>query len=325
MFNEGAYIMISIAMCTYNGEKYIKKQLESIINQSLQPDEIIICDDNSCDGTVGVIKNVMCHWTGKWRLVVNSINLGYKKNFFKAMQLCQGDIIFLADQDDVWNVDKLRVMEKVFKLHDDVILAFHDAELVDEKLNEISPSLWKEISFNPQEFSTGDYSRLLKGNVIQGAACAFRRGLLDYAVPVPSGAIHDEWLGLSAAFNGVIYPIHLSLIKYRQTGHNQIGGTKKKNLITKVFGYTSSLKEKNKTHKSSLQRYVNMWEYIKDEYPWGKIGHNNVSDVYDFFLCRNEAIKNKELSRLPQLSEYERIYQSKSFMYKELFKDICAM
>ena len=106
--------MNSVAMCTYNGEKYIKEQLESIIHQTLPPDEIIICDDGSNDHTISAIKETMRVWRGSWMLVQNEKNLGYKKNFQKAISLCQGDIIYLSDQDDVWDLHKMELMNQIF-------------------------------------------------------------------------------------------------------------------------------------------------------------------------------------------------------------------
>lgn len=100
--------MISVAMCTFNGEKYIKEQIESIINQSLVPDEIVICDDCSKDNTINIIKETLANWSGKANLIINEDNLGYRKNFEKAISLCNGDIIFLSDQDDVWDNCKLK-------------------------------------------------------------------------------------------------------------------------------------------------------------------------------------------------------------------------
>lgn len=130
----------SIAMCTYNGEKYIKEQLESIINQSTQPDEIIICDDGSTDRTIDIVKAVLKSWNGRWRVFENEHNLGYKKNFQKAISLCGSDIIFLSDQDDVWNANKIEIMMKVFQDNPYILLAFHDSEIVDDHLNCIKKS-----------------------------------------------------------------------------------------------------------------------------------------------------------------------------------------
>lgn len=163
--------MISVAMCTFNGEKYIKEQIESIINQSLIPDEIVICDDCSKDNTVNIIKETLDNWSGKVHLVVNEKNLGYRKNFEKAISLCNGDIIFLSDQDDVWNRNKIEIMVNALN-NSDAILAFHDVEVVDENLKLITGSFWKLLKFNYQKFLHDDFRRIFASNVVQGSACA---------------------------------------------------------------------------------------------------------------------------------------------------------
>lgn len=216
--------MISIAMCTYNGEKFLEEQLNSIIQQSRQPDEIIICDDCSNDRTVEKAKTILAKWQGISRIIENDHNLGYRMNFQKAISLCQGDIIFLSDQDDVWDRKKIESMEKVFTAHPDVNMVFHDAELVDEQLNRLTPSFWQALSFNPDGFLDDPYKRLLLGNVVQGSACAFRADVFFHAYPFPKEAVHDEWLALVAGLFGKIMPIEQPLMKYRQ-GHNQIGGS----------------------------------------------------------------------------------------------------
>lgn len=86
--------MISVALCTFNGEKFIAQQLQSIVNQTIMPDEIIVCDDCSKDRTVNIIRETLKDYNGHWQFVCNQENLGYKKNFEKAIGLCQGDIIF---------------------------------------------------------------------------------------------------------------------------------------------------------------------------------------------------------------------------------------
>lgn len=132
--------MISVAMCTYNGEKYIREQLESIINQSMLPDEIVICDDCSKDTTLEILKDTLNSYNGIVQLVSNKHNLGYRKNFEKAISLCHGDIIFLSDQDDVWNKDKIEIIKTEIEKDKNILLAFHDVEIVDENLCLINKS-----------------------------------------------------------------------------------------------------------------------------------------------------------------------------------------
>ena len=99
-------------MCTYNGEKYIKEQLESILNQTIAIDEIIICDDGSNDKTIQIIEEIQLEYPNKISLYKNQVNLGSNKNFEKAITICSGDYIFLSDQDDIWKNNKV---EKIIK------------------------------------------------------------------------------------------------------------------------------------------------------------------------------------------------------------------
>lgn len=111
-------IVISVAMTTYNGEKYVVKQLESIYNQTRKPDEVVICDDGSKDNTVSLIKTfIREHHLDNWTVLVNSPNLGWKANFFKVTGLVSGDIIFFSDQDDIWNEDKIELMSTLMIKH----------------------------------------------------------------------------------------------------------------------------------------------------------------------------------------------------------------
>lgn len=116
--------MISLCMCTYNGEKFIKEQLETIRKQTRMPDEVIICDDCSEDNTVKYIKTFIDFngLTGSWKLYCNEKQKGYPGNFYYAMSLCKGDIIFLADQDDVWCHNKIAEMSVLLQMHSDMQL-----------------------------------------------------------------------------------------------------------------------------------------------------------------------------------------------------------
>ena len=107
---------ISIAMATYNGEKYVEKQMLSLVEQSRPADEVIIVDDCSKDNTSEIVKKFIKERNlSNWKFVVGEENVGYKRNFYNAVSLTTGDIIFLCDQDDIWCKDKLEIMEKVFE------------------------------------------------------------------------------------------------------------------------------------------------------------------------------------------------------------------
>lgn len=312
--------MISVAMCTYNGEKYVRDQLESIIYQTLQPDEVIICDDCSSDSTVKVIENVMGQWTGSWKLVRNRKNQGYRKNFQQAISLCQGDFIFLSDQDDVWNKKKLATEYPYFE-DDEVILVFHDAEIVDENLKQISPSFWKNLGFNYTSFEKGDYSRLLRENLIQGASCGFRRKLFELCKPpFPEEAIHDEWLGINATFLGKIIPIHKQLLKYRQTGHNQIGG-KHYGMTAKLVSWVDNYKQKANVYRKYLHHQEILWKIFAERYPDGRLGPIKSGDFYNFLCLRIDAISRHRFSDLPSVHKYEEMLNDPVEGKKQYVKD----
>ena len=315
----------SVAMCTYNGEKYITDQLRSIINQSTQPDELIICDDNSSDKTVERIKCILGSWDKPWHIYINKQNLGYRKNFQKAISLCKGDIIFLSDQDDVWQKDKITIMMKAFQDNPHVLLAFHDAEITDAQLNCIGGgvSFWKVLQFNPEIFVRGDYSRLFQSNVVQGAACGFRKELFDLSSLFPDEAVHDEWLALNAALLGGILPIKMCLLKYRQTGSNEIGASKE-SFIMKAKKWSFSLKNKITAHRNTIQRRKSIWYALflnnKSKY---KVDNHDLEQHYMFLSNRLQCISNSNFLALP-VRKYRVIYKSEYYSLKQYIKDVLA-
>ncbi|MDQ1095139.1 glycosyltransferase involved in cell wall biosynthesis [Chryseobacterium sp. SORGH_AS909] len=182
--------MISVCMATYNGEKYIKEQLDSILKQLSQNDEIIISDDGSNDETLSIIDRYndsrikVYHHTPKKQ----KFKFGYvSKNFENALIRAKGDFIFLSDQDDVWLDDK--VTRQVGALqHADLVLS--DCHIVDESLNSIFPSKFKLENVN-----VGFWKNLYKSGYL-GCCMAFKRELLEYILPIPDDVPHDLWIGL---------------------------------------------------------------------------------------------------------------------------------
>ncbi|MEO0842835.1 MAG: glycosyltransferase, partial [Cyanobacteria bacterium J06643_5] len=142
---------LSIALCTYNGERYLQEQLNSIAWQNRLPDELVICDDLSCDNTASVVKSFATKVDFPVHFLVNDKNIGSTKNFEKAISLCNGDIIILADQDDIWHPEKLMMIENSFLSSPEVGLVFSDAEIVDNNLSELQYNLWQSIDFNQWE------------------------------------------------------------------------------------------------------------------------------------------------------------------------------
>jgi glycosyltransferase involved in cell wall biosynthesis len=234
---------ISVAICTYNGEKYISEQLYSILNQSLPPNEIIICDDRSTDSTVKICKKILKESNINYKIIVNEENLGFIKNFEKAIKLCSGDIIFLSDQDDVWIDSKVEQILKAFRLNENCMLVFSDALLVDSNLKSLNMTVWGQAGIDNNLISNKEklFERILFRNFISGSALAFKKDLVDFFLPIPTNYIHDYWIALLAILYGNVVGVNESLIYYRQHGGNALGIQRKSTIKT----ITKSLKNIN--------------------------------------------------------------------------------
>lgn len=221
---------VSVAMCTYNGSLYLPDQLASIASQTVLPDEMIVCDDSSTDETVQLVNSFAKRAPFPVRLIHNAQKLGPAKNFEKAIGCCEGDIIVLCDQDDIWYPTKVRKLLDYFGSNPDALYVFSDAELVDSNGQQTGQTLWNAIGLtNWRGLASGrrQVQSLLYDNYITGAGMAVRASLAHHALPVASGWMHDYWLGLigSALSRGV--PIPDRLFKYRRHAA-QVCGWKKK-------------------------------------------------------------------------------------------------
>jgi glycosyltransferase involved in cell wall biosynthesis len=216
---------ISVAMCTFNGERFLGSQLESIAAQERQPDELVICDDGSSDGSCGVVREFAARVPFPVRLVVNTENLGVTKNFEKAISLCEGSIIALADQDDVWYRQKLKRLELSFTVSNATVAAFSDADLVDEESRPLNARLWGSFSFGRREQTKfrnhGAVQILAKRNVVTGATLAFRKEYFEVLAPLYD--VHDAWMAFLLAASGYFEAIPERLMQYRRHANQQLG------------------------------------------------------------------------------------------------------
>lgn len=176
---------ISIAMATYNGAAHIQQQLESFLSQTYPPDEVVVCDDCSTDETIEILESFRESAPFTVAIHRNEKNLGYTKNFEKALQNCSGELIFLSDQDDVWFPNKVERVTDVFLAHPDKLLVIHDGELVDENLVSHGATKLRQIK---KGYGTDK-------SFVTGALTAIRSSFLPYIIPIPLGIIgHDRWI-----------------------------------------------------------------------------------------------------------------------------------
>ncbi len=263
---ENARPLISIAMCTYNGEAYLGDQLASIVKQTQQPDELVVCDDGSTDNTLQILDKFSKEASFPVRVYRNEQRLGPTKNFQKAISLCTGGLIFLSDQDDVWMPEKVNKVLQSFMNNPDAGYVFSDSLIVDEMLRPTGYTMWQSIKFTPgqrRQFEQGkQLALLLKRNVVTGAAIAFRAGLKSIVLPIPDESIHDEWIALLASSLGMYgVLIEEPLIQYRQHPQQLIGGLRfsfveqvKRASLTKGQSVESRLHREEVTCSKALDR-----------------------------------------------------------------------
>ncbi|MFA6740649.1 MAG: glycosyltransferase family 2 protein [Arcobacteraceae bacterium] len=218
---------ISVCMATYNGEKYIKEQLDSILSQVSRNDEIIISDDNSTDNTIEILKS---YNDKRIKIYLNNKEKGYTKNFENALEKVSGDVIFLCDQDDIWVNDKIEKTLVYLKDYDFII---SDNKVVTKDLNTIY-----ESHFNVCNTKKGFFNNLLLPRYV-GACMAFKKEVLEKSLPFPENqklCAHDYWICLIAELYFKVYKLDEALILYRRHSSNASNGgnTSKNTLIHKL-------------------------------------------------------------------------------------------
>lgn len=231
---------ISVCIATYNGQKYIREQILSILPQLSVNDEVVISDDSSSDSTLSIIEEIN---DKRIRIYKNSGEQGYTSNFENALKHSDGDVIFLCDQDDVWANDKVQVM-----LHDlekaDMVIS--NATVVDSEMKVLYNSFWS-ISF-PHKSFWGNWLRF--GYL--GCCMCFKKNLLKKALPFPNNhkyATHDNWLCLVGLLYFKVYYESRCLIFYRRHADNTSSGRVKKSNTSLFF-------------KLSYRVYL-LWELLK--------------------------------------------------------------
>lgn len=202
--------------------------MRSIAAQSLCPDELVICDDRSCDQTARIIEECSQTLPFPIRYMVNSERMGVVRNFEQAIGMCRGRYIALADQDDVWLPDKLENQLAVIRQletevgADTPILVHSDLVIVDESLRPIYPSMLRALRLHKD--SNDSIRVLLVQNSVTGCATMINRPLIESALPFSEHAVmHDWWLAICAAAYGEVRTILMPTVLYRQHGGNQVG------------------------------------------------------------------------------------------------------
>jgi glycosyltransferase involved in cell wall biosynthesis len=218
---------ISVALCTYNGERYLQHQLESIATQTLPPDELVLCDDGSTDATLSIARHFAHSTPFPVRVIQNPKNLGYSLNFTQAVELCSHPIVALCDQDDIWLPHKLARIEAIMRGDPSVGGVFSDGELIDSSSRPTGGTLWQSFLFDAEDqarFDSGNaVPALVRRNVVTGMTLVFRRDLGYLLRQRPEGWMHDNWMALMLAARSRLIAHPGLLVQYRIHDRQQVG------------------------------------------------------------------------------------------------------
>jgi glycosyltransferase involved in cell wall biosynthesis len=247
---------VSVALCTYNGEKYLHEQLNSILNQTVIPDEIVICDDGSQDTTMKIVSDYQTQFPSIFTISQNETNLGFIKNFEKAINLCSHEIIVISDQDDVWEKDKVEETIRFFEENPSFDGVFHDLKLIDD--DHLHPSYlnWKGIQHEDviREIKAHDLFAALvkKGSFILGCALAIKKVALKKYEMESFPIAHDYYIVQKLSSKNSLGFIPKSLSAYR-LHPNQ------------VYGLRDHPDKKAEENTTESQKYFKeyVWAYLQ--------------------------------------------------------------
>lgn len=252
--------LVCVAMCTYNGERFLKEQLDSILNQTYTNLEIIICDDMSSDKTIEIIRSYQ-EADSRIKLFQNEKNLGYLKNFEKAISLCNGDFIALSDQDDIWKKEKIQTFLNEIK---DNILIYSDAIIIDENSKEDAKHL-----VEPKRclISGACNKSLLVENCISGNTMMFKKELVSQILPIPQKiSYHDIWIAFVASTCSTITYATKPMTYYRRyaeqiTHHHKV---QSKHIFDKIHNKELIKVKENSVILTNLEVFKTL-EILKDK------------------------------------------------------------
>ena len=302
---------VSVAMCTYNGEKFLREQLNSILQQTVSVDEIVICDDRSTDHTFEILKEYQQKYPAKIRLYLNEENLRSVKNFEKAIRLCTNDIIFLSDQDDVWLPEKVETVWNYFEKNPNIQVVDTNGFGINENSERLDVlTIWDIISIIKNKNSKFDDYKTLAfvSNFATGAAMAFRKEFLQEILPIPvvEQLHHDEWIALMASAQKKFYFLDQKLFKYRSHSQQLAGGVFYQNTPKEIQKQTNLFDLYNENR--DFEYYKNILKRLAESYHKNKkilstkptrryIFENNINEAKNLFFTFENELKKKYPTR----------------------------
>lgn len=247
--------LVTVAMPVYNGENFIRQQLESIYNQTYKNIEVVVCDDCSTDGTVEILEEYAQKYGLKYQ--VNSKNLGLIINYENVARMASGEFIAFADHDDLWVPEKIETL--VANIGENSLIT-SDACLIDQDNNVIFDSFKKFGNIYIPE-KENIFKFFVFFNFVSGHATMIKSDMVDKMFPVEKGFVDaDWWMGIVASRHGGVKHLEKPLVKYRQHGDNSVGAAKQRNIILSLFSYFSE--DKKRVRRKSYEVSKNQAQNI---------------------------------------------------------------
>lgn len=305
--------MLSVVLCTYNGERYLKDQLDSIGKQLLLPDELVVSDDGSHDDSMSIIRDFAKHISIPVRIFQKKRAKGVVHNFSDAIGYSRGNYIALCDQDDVWMPEKLAISMEMLKKGEAIwgehipLLVHTDLQVTDKELECIHPSMFMAQHLRNEPDMEQAFRVLLTQNYVTGCTIVMNRALVHRACPIPQeAAVHDWWLALFAAATGHILFVDQPTIKYRQHGSNQVGARAFISManVKKLFSFRQI--------KSSMERA------LRQDYAFlERIGEGHEAGVLvqKYFEALSRKVWNPSGSLGIHMQDMSRNYIFKVFLF----------
>lgn len=295
---------VDILLATYNGEKYVAEQIDSILNQTYKNINLIISDDCSKDKTPEILKEYSKKDT-RIKLHLQQKNLGVVKNIEFLLKQVEAPLYMLADQDDYWLSEKVeKSVEKLKKENADLV--FGDLEVVDQNLKTIYPSFGDFMLLNRKINKYIDsYKVNYLYNCVTGCTLISKKEFIKYILPLPTNSkfvIHDHWIGLMVSLNGKLAYMPEKYIKYRQHGNNQVGTTKVTHSLKKI--------EEVREHFINVKLGV-FGTYIENKDKFTKDLQNLNNKAYEYFTM----LKNKKRINFKGWTVFYKLYKTESFSY----------
>jgi glycosyltransferase involved in cell wall biosynthesis len=277
---------ISVAFIVYNGVRYVRQQLDSVLAQTHKVDEIVVCDDASSDNTKEILEEYKKSYPDLFLLHYNKKNLGPTKNIEKAIQACTGDIILLADQDDFWEANKIETIVKWFEENPTMNGVFTNGSLINSKGKlDNKYNLWDSMGFPYKNIkSNNDLIDKLKlyintvENTLTGATLAIRKDLpfLNQPFPIIKHLVHDRWLAINLAETNSLGVLEEKLIHYRIHSEQAIGGMTEN--IEKFIDLNTNLLEGKPNINNSISSFKDL-RYILNKIEINLEIQNEISKI----------------------------------------------